>query len=174
MNNIYRHALYFAPVLGALFIMHFVFGTSSNMLMLILVVLLKIIIPIVAVYFAIDCRRRVNDDLFTYWLAFRYFLLMFVGASLICSVFIFIYVQWINTDFLINLKEISSQLMERLTQTLSSSVISESEMEQIIDTAYTPKMFTASSFLSNLIIGFIITIIGSFIVRNKKQDSNDR
>jgi hypothetical protein len=47
-------------------------------------------------------------------------------------------------------------------------------MEQIIDTAYTPKMFTASSFLSNLIIGFIITIIGSFIVRNKKYDSNDR
>ena len=43
MNNIYRHALYFAPVLEALFIMHFVFRTSSNILMLILVVLLKII-----------------------------------------------------------------------------------------------------------------------------------
>ena len=93
MNNIYRYALYFAPVLGALFIMHFVFGTSSNMLMLILVVLLKIIIPIVAVYLAIDCRRRLNDDFFTYWQAFRYFVLMFVGASLICSVFVFIYVQ---------------------------------------------------------------------------------
>ena len=174
MNNIYRHALYFAPVLGALFIMHFVLGTSSNLLMLILVLLIKIIVPIVAVYLAIDCRRRLNDDFFTYWQAFRYFVLMFVGASLICSVFVFIYVQWINTDYLVYIKEISSQLMERLTQSMSSSVISESEMEQIVDMAYTPKMFTAGSFLSNLIIGFIITIIGSFIVRNKKHDSNDK
>ncbi|MDO4726851.1 MAG: DUF4199 domain-containing protein [Porphyromonadaceae bacterium] len=167
----FRHAMYFGLVLGALFIIHFMFSISDIWVISSLQFLMKLVIPVVAVYFCIDCRKRINDNLFTYSQAFRYFLQLFVAASLICSAFIFMYVKWINVDFLLELKEKTFDSMEKLSSILGSFNITESEMEEALNNAYTTNSFVSSNFLSNIVVGIIVAIVGSFIVRNNKNQS---
>lgn len=104
-KDCFRHAMYFGLLLGVLFFIHFAVSLLHNTsLSVMLQLVMKIVIPVVAVRFAIDCRRRVNGDVFGYSQAFRYFVILFLAASLVCSTLIFVYVQWINIDYLTDLK----------------------------------------------------------------------
>ncbi len=163
--------MYYGLVLGVLFVIHFMLSISDIWVISILQFFMKLIIPVAAVYFAIDCRKRVNDNMFTYSQAFRYFLQLFMAASLICSAYIFVYVKWINVDFLLELKEKTIDAMEQLSGILGSLNIPEAEWEESLNMAYTTNTFVSSNFLSNIIVGIIVAIIGSFIVRNDKKQS---
>lgn len=164
-----RHALYFGLVIGLMFIAHFLLGTTSNMLILSLQFVVLLAVPIIAVRFAIDCRKRVNRDNFTYSQAFRYMMQLFVGASLISSAFVFVYIQWINVDFLPNLAYYASDEIDKVMELIPSLSISEDEMELIIQNTYKTRTFVASHFLGKILVGLFISLIGSFIVRNAKK-----
>lgn len=169
-RDCFKHAMYFGLPFGILFFLHFATSLIDNRsVSMALELIMKIIIPVVAVRLAIDCRRRVNGDRFNYSQGFRYFIRLFLAAALVCSTFIFIYVKWINVDFLTDLKAQTVELVEQLMEATGSSSLTEAYMEEAVNMSYTPRMFAASSFLSNIIIGVIIAIIGSFIVRNDKN-----
>ena len=151
-KDCFRHAMYFGLLLGVLFFIHFAVSLLHN------------------TSFAIDCRRRVNADVFSYSQAFRYFVILFLAASLVCSTLIFVYVQWINIDYLTDLKAQTEEAMEQIVQSTGfSSLLSETEIEQALEMSYTTRMFVTSNFIGNFIIGIIIGLLGSLVVRNDKN-----
>jgi hypothetical protein len=83
---------------------------------------------------------------------------------------IFVYVQWINIDYLTDLKAQTEEAMEQIVQATGfSSLLSETEIEQALEMSYTTKMFVTSNFIGNFIIGIIIGLLGSLVVRNDKN-----
>ena len=166
-KDCFRHAMYFGLLLGVLFFIHFAVSLLHNTsLSVMLQLVMKIVIPVVA----IDCRRRVNADVFSYSQAFRYFVILFLAASLVCSTLIFVYVQWINIDYLTDLKAQTEEAMEQIVQATGfSSLLSETEIEQALEMSYTTRMFVTSNFIGNFIIGIIIGLLGSLVVRNDKN-----
>lgn len=170
-KDCFRHAMYFGLLLGVLFFIHFAVSLLHNTsLSVMLQLVMKIVIPVVAVRFAIDCRRRVNADVFSYSQVFRYFVILFLAASLVCSTLIFVYVQWINIDYLTDLKAQTEEAMEQIVQATGfSSLLSETEIEQALEMSYTTRMFVTSNFIGNFIIGIIIGLLGSLVVRNDKN-----
>lgn len=173
-NNSIRHALYFGLVIGALFIVYFLLGIGGNLLLVALLQLVIILgVPVLAVYFAIDCRKRVNDNVFTYWQAFRYMMQLFIGAALVSSAFVLVYVQWIDTDFFVTLTERTFEQMEKLQELFSSFSINEEDMEDIeqaIERSYNTRTFVMSHFTGNVFIGLFISLIGAFIARNPQRE----
>lgn len=170
-NNSIRHALYFGLVIGALFIVHFLLGISGNLLLTALLQFVIILgVPVLAVYFAIDCRKRVNDNIFTYWQAFRYMMQLFIGAALVSSTFVLVYVQWIDTDFFVTLTERTFEQMEKLQELFSSFSIDEEDIELAIESSYNTRTFVMSHFTGNVFIGLFISLIGAFIARNTKRE----
>jgi hypothetical protein len=83
---------------------------------------------------------------------------------------IFVYVQWINIYYLTDLKAQTEEAMEQIVQSTGfSSLLSETEIEQALEMSYTTRMFVTSNFIGNFIIGIIIGLLGSLVVRNDKN-----
>jgi hypothetical protein len=166
-QDCFLHAMYFGLVLGALFILEFIFHSFSGFWFGLLAFALKVIIPIAAVKMAIDCRKRVNDNQFTYGQAFRYMFRLFMYAVIIGCVFVFIYLKWLNLNFIPQLKEETVSTMEQFPQILSMFQLSESEFEEAANKMYTVNTFTGAIFIQYVVISLAISLVGAAFAKRK-------
>jgi hypothetical protein len=166
-QDCFLHAMYFGLMLGALFILEFVFHSFSGFWFELLAFALKVIIPIAAVKMAIDCRKRVNDNQFTYGQAFRYMFRLFLCAIIIGCAFVFIYLNWLNLNFIPQLKEETMVALEQFPQVLPMFQLSESEFEEAMNEIYTANMFTGAVFIQYMVIGLVISLVGAAFAKRK-------
>ena len=154
-----KHAMYYGLAISVLFILKFMASTSPNGFLIAINSLLAIVIPIVAIYFAIDCRRKLNEDRFTYYQAFRYLMRLLSSASLLCTFCVFVYIKWLNPDYLNSLHEFVYETINSLGSDTTD------DMEQIVSMMLEPKIYTMSQFISFIFISFAISVIGAFFAR---------
>lgn len=155
--------MYYGLVVSVAFILKFLAGTSTNGILMAMNSLLALAIPVLAVYFAIDCRKKLNSDRFTYLQGFRYLMRLLFSASLVCTAFVFVYVKWLNPSFLPELEATMFEVFESLK-------IDIPDMDKLIPTVLEPKMFVMGQFMGYILVSIFISLIGAFFT--KKSDAN--
>ncbi len=159
-----KHAMYYGLLVSVAFILKFLAGTSTNGAMMAVNWLLALAIPVLAVYFAIDCRKKLNSDRFTYFQGFRYLMRLLFSASLVCTVFVFIYVMWISPDFLPGLETMILEVFDEM----DTPVVP--EMEEFLATLLEPKMYVMGQFIGYIMVSLFIALIGAFFTKKAGEN----
>ncbi len=167
-KDCFKHALYFGLMMAGLFVLHFMLSTQDNGIFILGTAILQLATPIVAIALAIDCRKTINNNSFTYGQSMQYFWWLFSSASLVATAIIFAYTKWINTTLLINLQNRAFEVFSDMGDSLTNLGITQQQVEVSLNNGFSPKIFAISNFFSYMLTSLIISLIGSFFVRKKK------
>lgn len=111
-------------------------------------------------------RDRVGEGYISYTQALGFGLLISLGASVIFSFFLYIYMKYIDTTYI-------SQMLDQMEITMYESEIQESEIETIMKvyrSFLTPGAMAVGMIFTYFLIGGVISLITSIFIKNPKSE----
>ena len=144
-----------------LILLVFGFGESSFLQWIIYIALIMSILYGSRMY-----RDRVCGGYITFTQSLGFGLLLSLGASVIFSFFLYIYMKYVDTEYI-------SQVLDQMEVTMYENEIKESDIEMIM-TLYrsflTPGAMAVGLIFTYFLIGGAISLITSFFVKNPKTE----
>ena len=169
-KNFYNHAMRSGTMLGLLWIAMYascIAGIGSPIFSLFFLVL-NIASPFYAGYLAKNYRRSECNGIFPFGKAFTYIFVMYLCASLLSAVAHFVYFQFMDNGFIMQLLMETSRIMEEnkaqfgeLSTELNKSI------EQFL--AMGTKGIVFNMFTSNIMNGIILSAIIALLVKRNPQ-----
>ena len=108
-----KHAMYFGLMLGLVFALNFFLSTLHSGWFVLLMLFVTFTIPYLVYRLTVDCRDRVSGGAISYGAALWYGIQLFFYAALISAVFKFIYIKFLNLDYLPYLVNESLVLLDK-------------------------------------------------------------
>jgi len=108
----------------------------------------------------------VGEGYISYTQALGFGLLISLGASVIFSFFLYIYMKYIDTTYI-------SQMLDQMEITMYESEIQESEIETIMKvyrSFLTPGAMAVGMIFTYFLIGGVISLITSIFIKNPKSE----
>jgi hypothetical protein len=150
-------------ILGAIFSVNFLLSVTQNPFLSLLSNILAIGLLFILYKMAVRFRETECEQVISYWKAFLYIILMFFYASLISAIFKFVYLKFININYLDQIFNQMMKVFEEFKIKIGDSDIKEAEA------MFRPLNFAIISIWSNMIIGTITGLIMSIFIRKEKN-----
>lgn len=158
-----KHAMYFGLMLGLVFALNFFLSTLNNGWFAALQWVITLTIPYLVYRLTVDCRNRVSGGAISYGAALWYGIQLFFYAALISAVFKFIYIKFLNLDYLPYLVNESLVLLDKFN--LLSGDFDEEQVRQL----YTPLYVTMQSIWSNVFVGVFVSLVTAAFAKKDKS-----
>ena len=120
-------------------------------------------IPYLVYRLTVDCRDRVSGGVISYGAALWYGIQLFFYAALISAVFKFIYIKFLNLDYLPYLVNESLIILDKLN--MLSGDYGEEQVRQL----YTPLYVTMQSIWSNVFVGVFVSLVTAAFAKKDKS-----
>ena len=113
-KGFYQSAMYHGTLLGVVWCVMYVMliAGSSNLMMLLISSSLGIASPFIAAYFAKKYRREVCGNIIPYPRALLYLIIMYLCATLLSTVILFIYINYIDDGSFMNILHESIAILQ--------------------------------------------------------------
>lgn len=159
-----QHAMLFGLELGVYFALNFVLSFSSGGGMQFVGYLMQVYIIYGVYRSAVHYRQHQLAGQMTYAQAFAYVLNLFFCASLIASVLRYVYLQcFVPADFMAAHFQQALQAYAEMGMTITD------ELQRTITELQRPSRFIFAYILSDMMIGLILALPLSFLLRRKRN-----
>ena len=158
-----KHAMYFGLMLGLVFALNFFLSTLHSGWFVLLMLFVTFTIPYLVYRLTVDCRDRVSGGVISYGAALWYGIQLFFYAALISAVFKFIYIKFLNLDYLPNLVNESLIILDKF------NMLSGDYGEEQVRLLYTPLYVTMQSIGSNVIMGVLVSLVTAAFAKKDKS-----
>ncbi len=126
------------------------------------------IAALIPMYFGMQAyRKTIGDGLITFWKAFNIGLLVLVIASIFYAISWVILYYWVAPDFTTNFTTFYIEQMKAHGSPAKDIAAMQAQFDEARKTPLNPFLNGAVAFTDPLLIGLIITLIFSGIVRKK-------
>lgn len=114
---------------------------------------LSFLTPLLLLFYLIKFKNENADNKLKYWQGVKVGVFLFLFASLIESVIVFIHIMWIDPAFIATINDQKIELAQSLG-------FNETLMEELKkQNSFSPFVFIFNQLLNNLFIGFILSLI---------------
>lgn len=134
---------------------------------------ISLIVYVTAIVIAtVHFRKNKLDNLMTYGQSFGFGVLVSVFASFIVAVYIYVYTQWINPEYLQDVFDMGKQTVLDMYDRMNvPDDAVEMAMEKIeAQGAGTPSKAAITQIWSGLLMGAIVSLITSIFTQRKNKD----
>ncbi len=163
--DINKHAMYYGLVLGCIFGLNFMLSTIPSTVFAVVQFVVICAIPYVAYRMAKHCRDKVCGGYMSYWVSVWYVVQLFMYASMISATIKFLFFKFIKPDYLSRQFQLSMDTLEKLGLT---SGMEEESMYVVQEQATNALTMSIQSIWVNIIVGFVVALIVSSIVKREK------
>lgn len=167
--NIFTITMRNGLLLGILFSVNFLLGTSKNLALVMLTYLVLALIIYLSYRTAKSYREHHLGGYMRFWQGFNFIVMSFFFAGIISAIFKMIYTRYLNPDFLPALFEQSMQQMETNRALFESFNITmdEAYIDQV-ERQFKPTAYALQSIWINVFFGVILGLLLSGFVQKKK------
>lgn len=158
-----RHAMTWGLLLGLVFSTNFYFSSQNSLIASVLSWVLIVAIPMLVYRFTKDCNVRIHNGSMKFSAALWYGFMLFFYASIVSAAFKMFYFKVLAPDFLQNLTEQTTALMQQLDMP-----ISEAEMKEVKH-QLTPIQMSISFVWVDVVVGFFVSLVTAAIVAKKNK-----
>jgi len=172
-SNVYHAAMKYGLLMGVLFSVNFLFSISTTPFVALLSYLLIAFILVLTYRFAVAYRDKDNGGTCTFGQAFFFIFLLYLFAAIISSVVKYVYFKFIDVNYLSELLNKSSAIMQQIQEQFKLEVPDDyyDSMEKMMN----PAMYTLQFIWVNAILGGLVGLIMAPFVKKSKSifDKND-
>lgn len=161
--NIMKPAMRSGLILGVLFSLNFLVSISGNTFLAVLSYFVLAFILVATYRLTIQFRDNDCEGYVSYSRAFVFILLSFFYAALISALVKFIYLQFINPNYLREVYDLMMLYVEKLNMPI------EDEFETTLSDLLKPASFALQSIWVNMISGVFVGLIMSAFVKKEKS-----
>jgi hypothetical protein len=165
--NIMKSAMQNGLIMGVIFSINFLLSTQKNSTLIFLTYVIAIIIVTILHKQIIRFRDTECNEIISYGKAFSYIILVFFYAALISTPVKYIYVRYINPDFLITLAQDTMKMFEAFKIPMSNVEIEQSQE------IFKPLNFSLLYIWSNIFLGAVTGLIMAAFVKKNKNISHE-
>lgn len=167
--NIFTITMRNGLLLGVLFSVNFLLGTSNNLALAMLTYLALALIIYLSYRTTKSYREHHLGGYMRFWQGFNFIVISFFFAGIISAIFKLIYTRYLNPDFLPALFEQSMKQMETNRALFESFNITmdEAYIDQV-ERQFKPTAYALQSIWINVFFGVILGLLLSGFVQKKK------
>lgn len=165
--NPMNHAMRWGLLIGACFAVNFLLSVSGIVWLNVLTYLIEILILVLAWRFAKNYRDQECGGVITFGRAWTYIFLLFFFASLIGGIVKFVYLQWINPEYLANILSQSMIMLEQAKIEIPQDSIN------LIEQLLTPIYYTFQNIMADMFLGAILGLIYAPFLKRKEIEQTD-
>lgn len=167
--NIFTITMKNGLLLGILFSVNFLLGTSKNLALVLLTYVVLVLIIYLTFRTAKSYREHHLGGYMRFWQGFNFIVMSFFFAGIISAIFKMIYTRYLNPDFLPALFELSMTQMETNRALFESFNITmdEAYIDQV-ERQFKPTAYALQSIWINVFFGVILGLLLSGFVQKKK------
>ncbi len=163
-SNLFNITMRSGLVLGVLFSLNFIISTFNNPILGLLSYLITALIVYLTYQYTVGFRDKENGGVITFGQGFLFVFLLFMFASIISAGVKYIFLQFINPDYLQNLLGLTMQTMESIMDSVPD------DMYDALESFLTPINFVMASSWMNFLMSLVVgVIIGLVVKRNHLQ-----
>ncbi len=148
--------------MGVLFSVNFLCSVSSNVFVRLLTYLIIAAIVVATYRLALWYRDEEQGGYISYGKAFSFIVLSFFFASLVSALVKFVYLQYINTDYLDNLFTQSMAVLEKLNMPTGQT-------EESLRSLLKPSTFVFQYIWANVLIGCFVGMVTAVFAKRTKN-----
>lgn len=154
-NNLVRFAMQAGYGLGAFWILKYLFviGASRYPILNFINTLLSLVTPLLLFFYLIRFKIIQEEKKLKYWRGVKFGVTLFFFASIIESVIVILHIVWIDPSFISMVNEQTIELAQSFN--FDETVIDELKRQS----SFSPIIFVLRQILSNVVIGFILSLL---------------
>lgn len=162
-TNPFKHAMTWGLVLGVAFSFNFILSSSSSTWLGLLSYLVIAGILYLTYRFTCHYRNTECDGAITYGQGLSYIILLYFFASIISSIFKYVYFQFINPEYLTNIYDQTMLVMEQLKMPITDELAS--DMESVLK----PATFSLQYIWINTMLGVFVGLVMAVVTKKEKN-----
>ena len=163
--DLLTHTMKFGLIMGALFSVNFLLSTWGSKVGNALSYVVVGTIGYYTYHFTTLFRDQECEGVMSYGRGLAYVLLLYFFGGLISSVVKYVFVSWINPEFLPNLLNQSLLILENMNLPNTNTEMSMEMLEKMLS----PVVYATQTLWTNLFIGLLVGLIVAAFTKKEKN-----